>query len=78
MTEQKIKEFAIRNGYDGAIPNGFWRGYEVYEPTLGNQPTSIGPPLMILVKGEKIRMTTPEESYERIDDLPDDIDEIEE
>jgi len=33
----------------------------------------VGPPLMILVKGETIRMSTPEEGYQQIDGAPSDI-----
>lgn len=66
----KIIEFAHENGYDGAIPLGKWRGYDAYEPIFGSveSPTAahVGPPLMILVKEDEIRMSTVEEAYEQI------------
>lgn len=72
MTLQKIIEFARKNGYDGAVPKGMWRDYKVYEPTFeGDKPMNVGLPLMILVKGEEIRLSTPDEAFAYLDTLPD-------
>ena len=40
-----------------------WKGYEVYEPVY-NKPIEIGAPLVVLVKGDEVRLSTPEESFE--------------
>lgn len=78
MKQEKVIEFAKKNGYDGAEPCGEWRGYEVYEPTFedsGKELAIVGLPLVILVKGEEIRMSTPDESLERLDDIEDEDEE---
>lgn len=38
-----------------------WKGYEVYEP-IHFKPITIGYPLVVFVKGEDVRLSTPEES----------------
>ena len=73
MIEQ-IKKFAQDLGYADVIKLDYtWKGYELYEPLLispnlvGDEiPMNIysGPPLTILVKGDKIRMSTVDEAYE--------------
>lgn len=63
-----VKEFAKEQGYDDALPLGKWRGYDAYEPVFEGGIAYVGPPLMILVKGETIRMSTPEEGYQQIDE----------
>jgi hypothetical protein len=62
-----VKEFAREQGYDDAISLGKWRGFDAYEPVFDGDVAYVGPPLMILVKGETIRMSTPEEGYQQID-----------
>ena len=70
MNKEKIIEFAKQNGYDGVFPLGKWKGYDAYEPTFDfsseKEPALVGPPLMILVKGDEIRMSTVEEAFEQI------------
>ena len=70
MDKAKIIAFAKENGYDGVEPLGKWRGYDAYEPVFDGgeegELAYVGPPLMILVKGDKIRMSTVEEAYEQI------------
>ena len=39
-----------------------WNGYEVYEP-LYKKPIFLGPPLVVFVKNNDVRMSTPEESF---------------
>lgn len=79
MDRAKILEFAKKQGYDGVEPLGQWRGYDIFEPTLDQaseeEPAIVGPPLMIMVQGETIRMSTEEESFEQIDDLTADFNE---
>jgi hypothetical protein len=60
----KINKFAEKNGYDGAKETGFtWNGYSVYDPYFsGSGVAFTGYPYVILVKDEKIRMSTKEES----------------
>ncbi len=76
MIDNKIISFARENGYDTALPLGKWKKYDAYEPVMaeavGGAPAPTGPPLMILVCGEEIRMSTPEEAYEQLDSITDD------
>lgn len=71
MKKKAIIAFARENGYDGIAPLGKWKEYDAYEPTFKGateeDPTFTGPPLMILVKGDEIRMSTIEEAYEQMD-----------
>jgi hypothetical protein len=73
MTKQKIIAFARSKGYDGAMYSGKWNGYEVYEPTVKGSteedPAIIGVPLIILVKGEDIRLSTVDEAFEYLDTI---------
>jgi hypothetical protein len=62
-----VKEFAREQGYDDAISLGKWRGFDAYEPVFDGDVAYVGPPLMILVKGKAIRMSTPEEAYQQMD-----------
>lgn len=75
MSKQKIIAFAKEQGYDDVSPLGKWREYDAYEPTFKGTdegtPAFVGPPLMILVKGEEIRMSTVEEAYAQIDEAED-------
>lgn len=66
MTKETINNFAKGKGYYGAEYLKKWNGYECYEPTMDNadgEPACIGLPLVILVKGETIRMSTIEEAF---------------
>lgn len=79
MKKEKIVAFAKENGYDGALPLGKWKEYDAYEPTFDDTSEEnlafVGPPLMILVKGEEIRMSTVEEAFEQIAEAEDEEDE---
>lgn len=76
MMLEKIIKFAKDNGYATAKKLNPWNGYEVYEPIMNDGEISfIGPPLIILVKGEEIRMSTPEEAYQRIEDTSEEADD---
>lgn len=67
MKKEVIIQFAKQQGYDNVLYVGKWRGYDVYEPTFeGSETCFVGPPLVILVRGRSIRMSTVEESYEQI------------
>lgn len=75
MTKKEITAFAKKNGYDGADPIGKWKEYDAYEPYIKNtseeEPFFSGPPLMILVKDDEIRMSTVEEAFEQLDEMDD-------
>lgn len=79
MSNDKIVAFANGQGYDGASPLGKWREYDVYEPTFEGTneeaPAFVGPPLIILVKGNEIRMSTEEEAFQQMDETSDEDDE---
>ena len=74
MDRARVVEFAKEQGYDGAEPLGQWRGYDIYEPTFeqssGEEPAIVGPPLIIMVKDDVIRMSTEEEAFQQISELP--------
>ena len=73
ITKEQIIEFAKAQGYDGIKPLGRWRGYDAYEPTFEGSgecsPTMIGPPLLILVDGNGVRMSTVDEAFAHIDEV---------
>lgn len=75
MSKKEIIAFAKKQGYDGVSPLGKWREYDAYEPTVKgtseDNPAVVGPPLMILVKGEEIRMSTIEEAFQQMDEAED-------
>ena len=67
-----IVEFAKKHGYDNAIYSGEWNGFDVYEPVTNREDVAFtGVPFVILVQGDSIRMSTVDESYERIEYLID-------
>lgn len=67
MRLDEVIAFARAQGYESAEGLGRWRGYDAYEPIPhGDEQVFTGPPLMILVKGEDARMSTPEEAYAQI------------
>ena len=72
MSKDQIVAFAKENGYEDVAPLGKWKEYDAYEPIFKGateeNPAFIGQPLMILVKGDEIRMSTVEEAYEQMMD----------
>jgi hypothetical protein len=69
MTEDQILKFAIDQEYDDIKYIGKWKEYEVYEPLFDYEGISyVGLPLIILVKDDTIRMSTPDEAFEYLDD----------
>lgn len=72
MDISKVKQFAKKQGYKTVSQLKPWNGYECYEPIMDEKTTSmVGPPLLILVKGDKIRMSTPDEAFQQMDDTED-------
>lgn len=70
MKIEKVVEFARKQGYDNVKPLEKWKGYDVYEPIFdGEEVSFVGMPLLILVKDDKIRMSTADEALQQIDDL---------
>lgn len=66
-----VEEFAQDNGYKGAKETKLvFNGYKVYEPTFSKNSTAyVGYPLVILVKGDDMRLSTEDESLEILDIL---------
>ena len=60
---QELTEELCATKYEKSIP---WKGYEVYEPVY-DAPVYIGLPLVILAKGDEVRISTDEESREYLD-----------
>ena len=48
---------------DGMERKENWRGMEVYDPVY-DRPVSIGYPFVVFVKGDEVRLSTPEEAME--------------
>ncbi len=49
---------------------GKWRGYDVYEPMFESEEVAfVGLPYVILVKEDEIRMSTPKESLEQLNEM---------
>lgn len=72
MDMKQVIAFAKKNGYETAEKVNDWNGYECYEPMMDSKKeTAVGPPLLILVKGETIRMSTPDEAFQQMDDTED-------
>lgn len=70
MAQLLINEFAKSQGYETAEYLCEWRGYKCYEPIIAEGEMSfVGLPLLILedTKGN-IRMSTPEEAMQQIDE----------
>lgn len=68
MKIEQVKEFAKQQGYDDVLQIGKWKGFDAYEPVFNGEDVSfIGVPLLILVKGDNIRMSTVEEAFEQLD-----------
>lgn len=63
-----VTEFARKTGYEGAVFLHSWRGYRCYRPVLKDDSGLIGLPLVILKKGNEIRMSTPDEALEHFDE----------
>ena len=64
--EEKILEFIEDLQADSYKEGISWKGFKVYIPEYKNNP-AIGLPYVILVKGEEVRLSTPEESLEYLE-----------
>lgn len=54
-----------------AIFETIWKNYNVYEPIYSwdEEPSYTGYPLMILEKEDELRLTTPEEALELLNNI---------
>ena len=66
LNRKAIKQFAIAQGYEDIRKSRKkYKNYEVYEPLWSDSNECIvGLPLVILVQGENIRMSTADEALE--------------
>lgn len=62
MTMDRINEFAVKQGFERAEYLKEWQDYSCYEPINDDEASCMGLPLLILVKGDEIRMSTTEEA----------------
>lgn len=79
MTKKEITAFAKKHGYEGVLPLGKFKEYDAYEPipkgATEEEPAAVGLPLMVLVKGDEIRMSTIEEAFEQLEGADEEPDE---
>lgn len=70
MAQPAIDEYAKSLGYETAEYLCEWRGFKCYEPIVSEGEMSfVGLPLLILEDAEgNIRMSTPEEAMQQIDE----------
>lgn len=70
MKQSEIIKFAQSIGYLGVKKIGQWREFDAYEPIFTEDGVAyVGQPLMILVKGNEIRMSTVEEAFQQIEEM---------
>lgn len=63
MREGEILQFAQKIGYDGFQFHCKWNGWDCYEPIMNaNEVSYVGYLLVVMVKGDEIRVSTDEES----------------
>ena len=78
MTLEQVISFAKQQEYETAEYLDEWRGYDVYEPIHDTEETTYtGLPYVILVKGDEIRMSTEEETFQYMDEMEVDEDDEE-
>lgn len=70
MAIESVVEFARKHGYAGAEPEGKFNGFDAYRPVPKSEGAIIGYPYLILVKGDTIRFSTLEETFEYMDGAP--------
>lgn len=68
ITDKQVLKYAKEEGYDGIKKLGTWKGYTVYDTLFdGDDTVYAGYPLVILVKGDEIRLSDDEECFEILD-----------
>lgn len=65
--QEKIDEQLEMLGVEKANKGKSWKGYDVYIPDTSNLGKYIGYPYIILVKGDEVRLSTPEESLDYLE-----------
>ena len=82
MTKEKVLKFAEKFGFESVQKSEYqWRDYdEIWYPGFGREgvPCCYGPLRLILVKGDRIEMSTADEGKQFLDDLPKDDEDEEE
>lgn len=69
MKKAEITAFAKKQGYKDAEYLCDWRGFTCYEPIMNDSDIGfVGLPLLILVKDDKIRMSTPDEAMKQLEE----------
>ena len=70
MSENAVIDFAKKQGYETVEYLCEWRGFKCYEPIFAEDEVSfVGLPLLILEdKDGNIRMSTPEEAMQQMDE----------
>lgn len=69
MKNSEVLEFAKEQGYNSISKLCDWGEYEVYEPLVFEDAVAdVGLPLVILVKGKDVRMSTVNEAFEIMDE----------
>jgi hypothetical protein len=72
MDKKKVLAFAKKQGYDDVRYIGKWREFEAWEPLVKGEGEDdfpcIGLPLLVLVKGETIRMSTEDEAFAQMEE----------
>ncbi len=63
MNEEKIQEFAKKEGYSRIVYEGVWKGYDTYYADYfgDDKIRYVGLPFYVLVKENEIRLSKPEE-----------------
>lgn len=65
---EKIINFAKQYGYIDVEKIESWNSYECYRPIFSYESDYvIGPPYIILVRGDSIRMSTSDEAFQYLD-----------
>ena len=68
---EQVIAFARSQGYYTAEYDRKWNGYYVYQPLfraqLEGKNLKLGPPFVILMKGDELRMSTVKEAFEFLD-----------
>ncbi|HCG36154.1 MAG TPA: hypothetical protein DER23_07410 [Clostridiales bacterium] len=68
MNNKRIIAYAKEQGYETAVYLKQWKDYDVYEPVYDSSCAAcIGVPLVILVKGDEIRISTVDEAFEHLE-----------
>lgn len=72
MNMTAIIDYAKKQGYETAEFLRDWRGYKVFSAIYNSKENCcVGLPYIILVKGEEIRLSTPDECFDFLNETED-------